>query len=90
MTEIYCLIFGHVQGVLFRTYAQDVATELGLVGSVRNLKDRTVEVVAQGDPDTLKEFVEYLYEGSSLSKVESITVDWRSPRVTYEEFSVLH
>lgn len=90
MTEIRCIVSGKVQGVLFRNYVQDSATELGLTGWVKNLNDGTVEVLAQGLPDTLKEFVEYLHEGSSLSNVQSVAVDWRSVRVTYDEFSVLH
>jgi acylphosphatase len=90
MTEIHCVVSGKVQGVCYRVYVQDAATELELTGLVRNLPDGTVEVVAQGEPDTLKEFVEYLHEGSSLAKVESVAVDWRSSKVTHEEFSVLH
>jgi len=85
-----CVIVGKVQGVQYRVYAQDSAVELEVVGYVRNLSDGTVEVVAQGMPDTLKEFVEYLYEGSLSSKVESVGVDWQSIKETYTEFSVLH
>lgn len=90
MTEMRCLISGEVQRVAYRAYAQDSAVELGLVGYVRNLSDGTVEVVAQGAPDLLKEFVEYLHEGSLMSKVESLSVDWKIASRTYEEFSVLH
>lgn len=90
MTEIQCVVSGKVQGVAYRAYIQDSATELGLVGYVRNLSNGTVEVVAQGDPTTLKDFVEYLHEGSLMAKVESVAVDWVSPKVTYDEFSVLH
>jgi acylphosphatase len=57
---------------------------------VRNLSNGTVEVLAQGMPDTLKEFVEYLYEGSLSAEVESLSVDWQSARKTFTEFSVLH
>ncbi len=84
------VVSGKVQGVRYRTYVQESATELDLVGYVRNLTDGTVEVVAQGLPDTLKEFVEYLNEGSLLAKVESVSIDWRSARKTYQEFSVLY
>jgi acylphosphatase len=90
MTEIQCVVSGQVQGVAYRAYIQDSATELGLVGYVKNLPNGTVEVVAQGDPATLKDFVEYLHEGSLMAKVESVAVDWVSPKVTYDEFSVLH
>jgi acylphosphatase len=85
-----CIILGKVQGVQYRVYAQDSAVELDLVGYVQNLPDGTVEVLAQGMPDTLKEFVEYLYEGSLSSEVESLSVDWQSAKKTFTEFSVLH
>ena len=90
MNEMRCIVSGNVQGVAYRAYAQESATELELVGYVRNRSDGTVEVVAQGSPDILKEFVEYLHEGSLMAQVESVAVDWRSPRRTFSEFSVLH
>lgn len=85
-----CVIVGKVQGVQYRVYAQDSAVALELVGYVRNLPDGTVEVLAQGMPDTLKEFVEYLYEGSLSSEVESLSVEWQTAKKTFTEFSVLH
>lgn len=90
MIEMYAVVTGKVQGVRYRTFVQESATELGLVGQVRNLSNGTVEVVAQGLPDTLKEFVEYLNEGSLLAKVDTVSVDWRSVSATYTEFSLLH
>jgi len=90
MVEIQCIASGTVQGVAYRIYVQDAATELGLTGLVRNLSNGTVEIVAQGTPDILKEFVEYLHEGSLMAKVDSVAVDWVTPKVTYDEFSVLH
>ncbi len=90
MVEMRCVIYGHVQGVQYRVYAQDSAVALDVVGYVQNNSDGSVEVVAQGIPDVLKEFVEYLYEGSLLAKVDSVSVEWQSPKTTYTEFSVLH
>ena len=90
MVEIQCIASGTVQGVAYRIYVQDAATELGLTGFVRNLPDGSVEIVAQGTPDILKEFIEYLHEGSLMAKVDSVAVDWVTPKVTYDEFSVLH
>lgn len=89
MIELRSIVTGKVQGVRFRDYVQVSATELGLLGYVRNLPDGSVEVVAQGMPDTLKEFVEHLNEGSLLAKVESVSVEWGSATATYIEFSVL-
>ena len=85
-----CVIVGKVQGAQYRVYAQDSAVALDLVGYVKNLPDGSVEVLAQGMPETLKEFVEYLYEGSLSSAVESLSVDWQTASKTFTEFSVLH
>lgn len=90
MVEMHCIVTGSVQGVAYRTYVQESATELELVGYVKNLADGSVEVVAQGLPDVLKEFVEYLHEGSLSSKVDGVAVEWRTPHKTFDEFSVLH
>jgi len=90
MIEIHCVITGRVQGVAYRTYIQEAATELQIGGYTRNLPDGSVEVVAQGEPDTLKSFVEYLHEGSLTSVVEGVAVEWRSASKTFDEFSVLH
>ena len=90
MIEMRCVVAGRVQGVAYRAYVQDSATDLQLTGSVQNHSDGTVVVIVQGMPDVLKDFVEYLHEGSSLSKVESVAVDWQSPKQTFTEFSVLH
>jgi acylphosphatase len=90
MIELQAIVTGKVQGVMYRAYIQEAATNLELVGYVENQPDGTVLVVAQGNPDVLKEFVEYLYEGSSLSQVSSVAVDWGSVSKTYFEFSVLH
>jgi acylphosphatase len=90
MIEMYCVVNGKVQGVAFRAYAQESATELSVVGYVRNLPDGSVEVVAQGPSEVLKEFVEYLNEGSLMAEVETVAVEWRSVSKTFDEFSVLH
>ena len=90
MVEMYCLVVGNVQEVAYRAYVQESATKLEIVGYVKNLTDGSVVVVAQGSPDILKDFVEYLHEGSSLAQVDSVAVDWRSPSRTFHEFSVLH
>jgi len=87
---MYAIVSGRVQGVRYRTYVQESATELGLTGYVRNLQNGTVEVVAHGLPDVLKDFVEYLNEGSLLAKVEGVAIDWKTARTSYTEFSIFH
>ena len=48
-------VFGHVQGVGFRYWAQAQARELGLAGYVTNLMDGRVEILAEGNPRAVAE-----------------------------------
>ncbi|MCA9240453.1 MAG: acylphosphatase [Planctomycetales bacterium] len=41
---------GHVQGVGFRYTTQRIASRLAVTGTVRNLPDGRVELVAEGEP----------------------------------------
>jgi acylphosphatase len=90
MMEIYCIVSGKVQNVRYRDYVQVSATSLGLCGWVRNLPDGTVEVCAQGLPDVLKDFVEYLNEGSLQAKVSGVSVEWRTARKAADDFSIIY
>lgn len=77
MKAIHAFVTGRVQGVFYRQSARHVARGLNLVGWVRNLPDRRVEVWAQGDPEAVDRLVEWLWHGpteASVSGVESETV----------------
>ncbi len=90
MHEIHAFIKGKVQGVAYRNYVQSAADTLGIVGWVKNLSDGSVEVLAQGTTDSLKEFIEYLHEGSLTSKVEEVSVDWSTAKKVYDDFSIMY
>jgi acylphosphatase len=67
-----CLVGGRVQGVFYRATAAHRARELGIKGYARNLPDGRVEVLAVGDASAVNTFVEWLWTGSSASKVTSV------------------
>lgn len=90
MLEMNCVITGKVQGVAYRAYAQDSADELGVVGWIKNIGDGSVLVCAQGDQDVLKQFVEYLHEGSLLAVVDGVDVTWGTPKEVFADFSIKH
>ncbi|MDE1819284.1 MAG: acylphosphatase [Euryarchaeota archaeon] len=50
------IVGGRVQGVGYRAHVARLAERLKIVGSVRNLSDGTVEVVAQGLPTMVEAF----------------------------------
>lgn len=89
MMEILCLVTGKVQGVGYRDFIQGAAAELGLFGYVKNKPDGSVEVLAQGEPDRLRDFVEYLHEGSLLAEVIGVGVEWGTARTLHDDFSIM-
>ena len=69
-----CLVTGRVQGVFYRGTAAQRARELGVRGYARNLPDGRVEVLACGDGEAVQTFVNWLWTGSSASKVTAVEV----------------
>ncbi|MFZ2253352.1 MAG: acylphosphatase [Minisyncoccia bacterium] len=87
-SEIHCIVKGKVQGVGYRDFVEHYAKEHSLNGWIKNNADGSVESVIQGTPDELKICIESLNQGSLLAKVESMSVDWRTPAKQFSDFSV--
>lgn len=66
------LISGRVQGVGYRFFAERMANQLGIRGSVKNLWDGNVEVYAIGDEASLEEFKRRLAEGPRGARVTAV------------------
>jgi acylphosphatase len=43
---------------------------------------------AQGEPESLRLLVEYLHEGSLLSRVDGVAVEWGTTQNPKEDFSI--
>ena len=86
--RVLARISGRVQGVGFRFFARETANEFGITGYVRNLPDASLEVVAEGEEDVLKEFLEMLRDGPRSARVTDIQVSWGPPSDEYDLFSV--
>jgi acylphosphatase len=69
-----CWVSGRVQGVYYRGAAAGRARELGVRGYARNLPDGRVEVLAYGEEAAVQAFVEWLWIGSSASRVVAVDV----------------
>ncbi|TSC85564.1 MAG: acylphosphatase [Parcubacteria group bacterium Gr01-1014_8] len=81
---------GRVQMVMYRDYAQRKARKLGIVGTVRNVPDGTVEVIAEGEDAVLRDYIERLKRGSILSKVTALEVTWQLPTRLFHDFTILY
>ena len=56
------LFSGHVQGVGFRATVDDLSAGFDVTGYVRNLPDRRVELVDEGEADEVERFLERIAE----------------------------
>ena len=66
------LVHGRVQGVGFRWFVWRHATRLGLRGLARNLRDGSVEVIADGPAAALAELEQVLARGPAAAQVERV------------------
>jgi acylphosphatase len=88
--RIQIVVKGRVQGVFFRDCTLRKAIGLGLRGTVRNRRDGTVEVIAQGDEARLLEMEKWCWEGSPHSKVTEVIRKDLADFQDYPDFRVLY
>lgn len=86
-THLY--IEGNVQGVFFRKSAKMQADKLGVVGLVRNRRDGSVEVIAQGPKSKVNAFIKWCKKGPPFAKVDKVEVEWRKNFEDFEDFEVV-
>lgn len=79
---------GRVQGVGFRWWTVRTADRLGLGGSVRNLRDGSVEVQAVGSPAALDELESALASGPPGARVDRVEALRPEPGTARDEFRI--
>ncbi len=88
--QLQANITGRVQMVMYRDFAQRKARKLGIVGSVRNLPNGSVEVIAEGEEEVLNDYVKYLDRGPILAKVANIRIDWAEAKGQFSDFLIIY
>lgn len=90
MKTFHYTVRGRVQGVFFRFHTKDTADRLAIKGTVKNLSTGEVEVYAQGNPEALEEFENFLSNGPSLSSVEQVSKEETEAGIVYPDFKIIH
>ena len=90
MTRARFIVRGRVQGVFFRAEAVREATARGLTGCVWNRADDAVELIAEGDADSLAALQGWLAHGPRLSQVERVERMDLDGEPRYHDFSVTY
>jgi len=83
-------VTGRVQGVGFRWWVRRVAEGLALQGWVVNGDDeRTVELVAEGEPAALDELERLLHQGPQGARVEAVDARRQAASGEFDGFGIV-
>jgi acylphosphatase len=80
---------GRVQGVGFRYTAKTVASGYEVVGTVRNLPDGTVELIAEGNRDELEAFRQGVRDSGLDHFIEKEQVSWGEATSAFRGFEIV-
>jgi acylphosphatase len=83
------LVAGRVQGVGYRYFTRDAARREGIRGTVQNLDDGHVEVVASGEADAMSRFERALRQGPAGARVDHVDVEPGPPASGPGDFHIL-
>jgi len=86
-TAKHIIFSGGVQGVGFRFTALDIANRYNLTGQVRNLRDGTVEMVAQGSSDDISDCIEDIKQAFA-GYIREVEIKQVPVNPQYEDFRI--
>ncbi len=89
MNEIEISISGKVQGVGFREFAKKRADELEITGYIQNIEDGSLEMIAQGNKESLEIFIEECRKGPMFATITDFKVEWHTQlQDVFTEFEI--
>ena len=80
---------GHVQGVGFRYSVKSVATGFEVTGTVRNLDDGRVELIAEGAKTELEEFQRAIQDSEVGRFIRNEAVLWSEAKNEFRGFEII-
>jgi acylphosphatase len=88
MRRLSATVTGLVQGVSYRYYTRREAVRLGLVGWVKNEDNGSVYIVAEGQDEALRRFLEFMKQGSPSARVKHVAADWSPASGEFRSFEI--
>jgi len=88
--RLHAFASGMVQGVFYRRFVLHEAGKLGLSGTVKNLSDGRVEVIAEGGRELLDVLVARLREGPPGASVNEVALVWDEEPEGLAGFNIVH
>ena len=88
MKRLHIYVSGIVQGVFFRQSTLTKAKEFGIYGWVKNLRDGGVEIVCEGDEESLKKMAIWCKKGPDGAFVSGADVQWEDFKNEFKKFQI--
>lgn len=85
--RLLALFSGTVQGVGFRFTAERMARRFPVTGYVRNLRNGKVELVAEGEEESVQEFLKAVREAFQ-PYIRDVDTRWENPTGEYQDFGI--
>ena len=86
--RVHLFISGTVQGVFFRASTVKKAKKIGVTGWVKNLPDRRVEALLEGNIEDVDKMIEWLKKGPSSAKVENVEIKEGEYKGEFNNFKI--
>lgn len=80
-------VYGRVQGVFYRKFTLEKAVSYGLKGTVTNLPDGSVEIIATGTPEDLDALAIDCRTGPPRAIVSNLEIT-RLPLQSFDSFKI--
>ena len=85
----HLFVRGKVQGVYFRQGMKDVAEKKNVTGWVRNLEDKRVEAVLEGQDFDVNSVIEWSRIGPANAVVENVEIINENHKGEFSRFQIL-
>ncbi len=86
--RVHAIVSGRVQGVFFRDFTRRQANRWGINGWVKNLMNGCVEIMAEGEEESLEKFLQEVKKGPPLAVVENIEIEWMEFKGEFSDFRI--
>lgn len=90
MKRVTAFYAGRVQGVGFRATVRQLACGYDVTGTVRNLPDGRVELIAEGTKAELEDFLIGIDESGLSDLIAKKEVAWQSAQGNLRGFTIAH
>jgi acylphosphatase len=88
--RLHIEVYGIVQGVFFRSGTEEKAFNLGITGWVKNRRDGSVEILAEGEKDSLEALLSWCRKGPQGSRVDRVEHSWDDFKGQFSSFYVTY